>query len=95
MLIADPSKIGTALLIKLGDNNNNKKKRFLHLAHRINFHPFHKQKCHKHNISFILWSLLTNMTGHNYIFVADFLQLFTSSNKEKYLKKVFKKSLES
>ena len=42
-LIADPPKIGTALLIKFGDNNDNKKKHFLHLAREISFtHPYKK-----------------------------------------------------
>ena len=94
-LIADPSKIGTASLIKFGDNSNNKKKHFLHLTRGINFHPFHQQKYHKYNISFILWSFLANMSGHNYIFVTSFLQLSTGSNNKKYFKKVFKNNFES
>ena len=89
------SKIGTASLIKFRDNSNNKKKHFLHLAREVNFYPFHKQKYHKYNISFILWSFLANITGHNYIFVTSFLQLSTVSNNKKYFKKVFKSNFES
>ena len=50
LLIADLSKISTALLIKFGINSNNKKKHFLHFTHEINFHPFYKYKYYKYNI---------------------------------------------
>jgi 16S rRNA A1518/A1519 N6-dimethyltransferase RsmA/KsgA/DIM1 with predicted DNA glycosylase/AP lyase activity len=51
-LIANLPKISTALLIKFGDNSDNKKKHFLHLVREISFHLFHKQKYYKHDIFF-------------------------------------------
>jgi hypothetical protein len=65
-LIADSTKIGTALLIKLGDNSDNKKKRYLH--------PFHKQKYHKlstgsNNKNISKKSLKTTLKAKNYMFL--------------------------
>ena len=43
-LIADLSKIGTAILIKFGDSNDSKKKRFLHLTRVAIPHPLYNEK---------------------------------------------------
>jgi hypothetical protein len=53
-LIADPPKIGTALLIKFGDNSDNKKKHFLHLAREISFTHFTNRNIINTIFSFIL-----------------------------------------
>jgi hypothetical protein len=74
LLITDPSKNGTALLIKFGVNSDNKKTRFLNLTRGIKFHPFYKQKYYKLSPDSIIKniskkSLKTTLKAKNYMFL--------------------------